>query len=122
MESLLLNDPELKEATFIKRMKAMYTEDLDTLRSQKIMVDILYSKRNMLVHESIDTIDKYDRDFIKINAEFMMEYFLNITQEIKSIGMLNFFYDNINRPIDILDNEMKVLDYIKENKSDNSTR
>lgn len=74
----------------------------------------------MLVHESIDIIDEYDRDFIKEDVEFMIEYFLILVRDIKSVGMLNFFYDNVNRPIYILEDEMKVLDYIKKQKSENS--
>lgn len=121
MEYLLLNNPELKEKIFIKRFKAMYREDLDTLKEQKIMVDLLYNKRNLLVHESIDTIDEYDRDFIKTDVEFMIEYFLIIAKEINGVNALNFFYDNINKPLKTLDNEMKVLNYIKKQKPGNST-
>lgn len=121
MEYLLLNSPELKESVFIKRIKAMYREDLDTLKEQKIIVDLLYSKRNLLVHESIDTIDEYDRDFIKIDVEFMIEYFLLIAKEVENIDALNFFYDHITRPLKILDNELKVLNYIKKTKIDNSS-
>ncbi|MFX1395976.1 MAG: hypothetical protein ACFFAS_02915 [Promethearchaeota archaeon] len=50
--------PDLK--SFPKRFKALYRDDLDVLREQKLMIDMLYEKRNKLVHDSIDTIDYYD--------------------------------------------------------------
>ena len=116
LEFLLLKNAEMSEKQMIKRLKSMYREDLETKNEEWMMIDYLYNKRNLFVHESLDTINEDDRNFIKEKVDFLIEYFMILAKEMENVGMIEFLYDNIRKPLRIIEEELNVLSYIKNEK------
>ncbi|MFW9872669.1 MAG: hypothetical protein ACFFG0_06160 [Candidatus Thorarchaeota archaeon] len=114
IEILFLKKAGITEERIKKRLKSLFKplfkRDFDE------MIELIYSKRNFLVHEAKDIITEADRYFIKELSEHSINFFLEITQKIQDIGMLEFLYDNMNNPEKKLIKKINILKDIKNLK------
>ncbi len=114
IEILLLKRAEIKAEIIKDRLKSLFSFDFK--KDFDEMIDLVYSKRNLLVHEALNTIYEADRQFVKSTSETIIRFFLNISQKIDDVGMLEFLYDNMNKPEHILTKESDILNLIKDIK------
>lgn len=105
----------ITEERIKERLKSLFK--LNFKKDFDEMIELIYSKRNFLVHEAKDIITEADRDFIKEVSEHLIDFFLDITQKVQDIGMLEFLFDNMNKPEEILIKEINILKFIKNLKS-----
>ena len=117
IELLLLNNPELKEKEIIKRLKSIFREGWELKKDYDEMIDLIYQKRNLLVHESEDKITEVDRNFIKRLVDVLLEVSINICLKVKNIQTLEFYYQNLRKPVRILKQEKEILDELINDKS-----
>ncbi len=117
IERLLLKRSETTLKEIIKRLKSMYTDQEPTKNDLESLIDILYKKRNLFVHESKDTITSEDRDYMKSMVEHIILTLFNLRMEFDDFGMLEFFYQNLGKPLRIIKKEFKVLELLEKIKS-----
>ena len=117
IERLLLKSSEITLKEVIKRLKTMYPDQEPTKNDLENLIDILYKKRNLFVHESKDTITSDDRDYMKSMVEHVILTLFNLQMEFDDIGMLEFFYQNLGKPLRIIGKEFNVLELLERIKS-----
>ncbi|KUK72687.1 HEPN domain-containing protein [Methanobacterium sp. 42_16] len=102
----------------IKRIVNFYKKD--ELLNKRI--DFLYKKRNKLVHEGeTDGIRQDDRNLSKLIADCLLDFYLYSIHHFKvnNLNDFNFLITNIGKEVNNLDNDLKILDQIKEWKNPN---
>lgn len=114
IEILFLKKAGITEERIKERLKSLFRPTFK--KDFYDMIELIYSKRNFLVHEAKDIITEADRDFIKEISEHSIDFFLDIIQEVQDIGMLEFLFDNMNKPENILIKEIDILKIIKNRK------
>jgi len=114
IEILFLKKAGITEERIKDRLKSLFKPNFK--KDFNDMIELIYSKRNFLVHEAKNIITEADRDFIKEVSEHSIDFFLVITQEVQDIGMLEFLFDNTNKPEKILIKEINILKFIKNLK------
>lgn len=100
----------------IKRIVKFYKKD--ELLNKRI--DFLYKKRNKLVHEGeTDSIQQDDRNLSKLIADCLLDFYLYSIYHFKvnNLNDFNFLITNIGKEANNLDNDLKILDQIKEWKN-----
>lgn len=117
VERLLLKRTETTLKEIIKRLKSMYPDQEPTKNDTENLIDILYEKRNLFVHESKDTITSDDRDYMKHMVEHVIITLFNLRMKFDDIGMLEFFYQNLGKPLRIIRKEFNVLELLEKIKS-----
>ncbi len=116
IEELLLNNASTPLAEIVRRLKSIYPES-ENNRDIDEQIDLLYKKRNLFVHESINKITGSDRDDIKRFTEDVIDFFIDMSNYCKNIGMLKFLLENLRKDINSLDQESEVLEFLKKIKS-----
>ena len=117
IERLLLNEAGITLTEIITRLKSTYPDTEPTKKDLESIIDLLYQKRNKLVHESKDSIRSDDRDLMKSMVEHVILTLLNLRLEFDNIGMLAFFYQNLRKPLRVIKDEFKVLEILEKIKS-----
>ena len=117
IERLLLKRSETTLKEIIKRLKSLYPDQEPTKNDLENLIDILYKKRNLFVHESKDTITSEDRNYMKSMVEHVILTLFNLRMEFDDIGMLEFFYQNLGKPLRIIRREFNVLELLEKIKS-----
>lgn len=117
IERLFLNEAGTTLDEIIKRLKSTYPDSEPTKKDLEAIIDILYKKRNKFVHESKDNIRSDDRDLMKSMVEHVILTLLNLRLEFDNIGMLDFFYQNLRKPLRVIKKEFKVLELLEKIKS-----
>lgn len=112
IELLLLISPEVKGKEFRKRLKSIFQEDWELKKDYNEMIESIYQKRNLLVHESKDQITETDRNFVKRLVDLLLEVSINNCLEIRNKQMLEFYYQNLRKPLRFLKQEKQVLEKI----------
>ena len=116
---LLLKKSEITLAEITKRLISTYPDNEPAKKDLTELIDILYKKRNLFVHESEDIITSDDRDFMKIIVEHVILILANLRLEFDDIGSLKFFYQNLRKSLRTIKKEFKVLEMLERIKSTN---
>lgn len=116
---LLLKKSEITLAEITKRLISTYPDNEPAKKDLTELIDILYKKRNLFVHESEDIITSDDRDFMKIIVEHVILILENLRLEFDDIGSLKFFYQNLRKSLRTIKKEFKVLEMLERIKSTN---
>lgn len=120
LEKLLLKNGDTKLTEIIKRLKSTYPDSEENKKEIVDRIDRVYKKRNLFVHESIDKITRHDRRFVKSLVEHLIIFFIDFGNEFNNIGMLEFFYQNLRKPLNVLQRESQVLILLEDIKSRDS--
>ena len=116
IEQLLLKKGDTKLIEIIKRLKSTYPESEENKKDIVDRIDRIYEKRNLFVHESTDKITRHDRDFAQGLVEHLIIFFIDLGIEFDDIGMLEFFYQNLRKPLNIVQKESQVLKFLEDIK------
>lgn len=117
IERLYLKTNEITLKEVVTRLKSTFSEDITNRNDIVRLIDVLFRKRNLYVHESKDTITSEDRDYLKSIIEHVIFTLLNLCIEFDDIGMLEFFYQNLGKPLRIIKKEFKILKLLERLKS-----
>ncbi len=117
IEKLFFKTASVKDEKIILRMKALLNKKHPHIQDLFYFIDLIHFKRNQYVHEVTNTINIWDRDFIRHITEIFIEIFLFYAQKIKDKGMLEFLYDNMNKQKEILSKEIDTLQFIQKMKN-----
>lgn len=117
IERLLLKKGGTTLTEITKRLKSTYPDNEPAKKDFEHLINILFQKRNLFVHESEDTITSDDRDVMKSMVEHVILTLLNLRLEFDDIGMLEFFYQNLRKPLRVIKKEFNVLELLEKIKS-----
>ncbi|TKJ20236.1 MAG: hypothetical protein CEE43_12885 [Promethearchaeota archaeon Loki_b32] len=117
LEKLFLKKGGITLIEVTKRLKSTYPNKEPAKKDFEHLINILFHKRNLFVHETEDTITSDDRDFMKSMVEHVILTLLNFRLEFDDIGMLEFFYQNLRKPLRVIKKEFKVLELLEKVKT-----
>ncbi len=117
IERLLLHKKGINLTEITTRLNSTYPEIEPSKKDIQDLINILVRKRNLFVHESEDKISSDDKDFMKIMVEHVILTLINLRFEFDDIGMLEFFYQNLRKPLRVIKKDFKVLELIEKIKS-----
>lgn len=114
---------DMKDKKLLNMMNNLL-EGYGISRQNKIKLEFLYKKRNLLVHEiKSDTIEENDRNFVKIIADKLLLFSLYHFKDVNNINEYGYIIENYSissserkRNIELLE----LLEQLDSNKGNNN--
>ena len=116
IEKLFFKSASVKDEKIVTRMKSMLNRKHPHIQDIFDFIDLIHYKRNQFVHEATNTINMWDRDFLRYITEIFIEIYLFYAQKLNDKGMLEFLYDNMNKHKKLLTKEIDTLKLIQKMK------